>query len=79
MLDIIILATLVYLVLCQHTSEKEVKPYTQGRVWACSEYYGKGRDLADLKLRVTKSLEPDEFERGAIDAITALEKRHQNK
>ena len=78
MLDIIILATLVYLVLCQHTSEKEVKPYIQGRVWACSEYYGKGRLLEDLKVRVTRNLEPDDFERGALDAIKALEKRHQN-
>lgn len=51
--------------------------YVEGKRWACKEYYDKARSIEDLKLRVSRNLEPTDFERGALDALKELQRRQR--
>ena len=72
------LILILQIVTILHLSESRDKGtlYVEGRRWATKEYYSSARTIEDLKLRVTRNLEPDEFERGALDALEELERRH---
>jgi len=65
----------VLILFCVNSKEDD-SPYWKGRAWACNEYYNKGRSIEELRTRVTRKLKPDDFERGALDALNILKERH---